>query len=117
MARSFIGERIEPFFSKEPLHPKKPGCPAGFLWRGASFSIDASLAEWHDYSRHGRTELNIRPSHIKNALRFGSIGSGRDYFRVRVSGGRVFVLYYDRTVKDVDHAEGEWWLVEEEVKE
>jgi hypothetical protein len=115
MAKRFLGERIEPVFEKTPLHPKKPGCPAGFLWRGSSFSISASLSEWHDYTRRGRMERNIRPSHIKNALRFGSIGSGRDFFRVRTTDTRVFVIYYDRTVKDVNHADGEWYVLEEEI--
>lgn len=113
MAKRFIGERIEPFFTNAPLHPKKPGCPTGFIWRGSSFSIEASLSEWHDYTRRGRTERNIRPSHIKNALRYGSIGSGRDFFQVATTAQRSFVIYFDRTVKDVDHADGEWYVLEE----
>ncbi len=109
----FIAESIEARFDRPPALEKKPGCPDGFVWRGQTYRIVALLSEWHDYRRRGRMALNMRPHRARIAARRGSWGVGRDYFRVRVEGGRVFDLYYDRAPQDVDRRQGGWFLYRE----
>lgn len=109
----FIGESIEPLFDRPPPLEKKPGCPDGFVWREQTYRVLEKLAEWHDYGRRGRMAVNMRPEHAAVASRRGSWGVGRDYFRVRVEGGQVFELYYDRAPKDADRRKGGWFLTSE----
>lgn len=109
----FIDEPIEVTFSQPPLLEKKPGCPEGFSWQGEMFAVVEVLAEWQDYRRRGRMARNMIPPHKARAERVGSWGVGRFFFRVRVSGGRVFELYYDRAPVDVDDRKGRWVLYAE----
>jgi hypothetical protein len=71
------------------------------------------MAEWQDFSRRGRMARNMRPAHAEVAAGRGSLGVGRFYFRVRTTPGRVFDLYYDRAIKDVDDRLGHWFLYRE----
>lgn len=109
----FIGEEIEIAFDKPPLLEKKPGPPDRFVWQLQEFEIIQVLAEWHDYRRRGRMAMNMSPAHATVAEQRGSWGVGRDYFRVRTAGGRIFELYYDRAPKDVDRRKGAWFLFRE----
>jgi hypothetical protein len=113
--KRFIGEPIQPEFGEPPPLLKKPGAPVRFRWRGEDFAVAEVLAEWHEYSRHGRAALNLTPAHAQAALERGSRGAGRDYFTLRSKDGRVFTLYYDRAPKSVSDSLGEWILLEEEV--
>lgn len=109
----FIGEPIEPAFDEPPELTKKPGCPDGFVWKGETHRVAEALAEWHDYRRRGRMAQNMQPEHAATAARRGSWGVGRDYFRVRVTDGRTFELYYDRAPKDANDRLGGWYLYRE----
>jgi hypothetical protein len=109
----FIGEPIQVEFDRPPLLEKKPGCPDRFLWRGKTYRVVEMLNEWHDYSRRGRMARNMRPEHAAAALRRGSWGVGRDYYRVRTESGRVFDLYYDRAPKGTRDRKGGWFLYRE----
>ncbi|MEK7785843.1 MAG: DUF6504 family protein [Chloroflexota bacterium] len=111
----FIEEPIEVRFDEQPALEKKPPCPNGFTWRGENYRVLEMLAEWHDYKRRGRMARNTRrgPAHAARASIRGSWGVGRDYFRVRVEGGRLFELYYDREPKDADRRKGGWFLARE----
>ncbi len=111
--RRFIGEPIQAEFTGQPLLLKKTGCPAAFLWRGARYAVVEMLSEWHEYGRRGRMADNMTPAHAAAALKRGSFGVGRDYYRVRTGAGRVFTLYYDRAVRSSDDKLGEWFLLEE----
>jgi hypothetical protein len=113
--RRFIGESIEPKFHGQPFLSKKAGCPSAFRWRGGEFAVRETLAEWHEYGRRGRMELNQTPAHAQAALRRGSLGVGRDYYKIRTEGGRVFTVYYDRAPRNAADRTGEWILLEEEV--
>jgi hypothetical protein len=106
----FIQEAITVAFDQPPLLEKKPGCPNRFTWRDELFVIEEPLAEWHDYQRRGRMARNMRPAHAAIAQQRGSWGVGLDYFRVRVAGGRIFDLYYDRAPVDAGHRKGTWFL-------
>jgi len=57
--------------------------------------------------------LNMTTEHAAVAARRGSWGVGRDYYRVRTAGGRVFDLYYDRAPKGSDDRGGGWFLFRE----
>ena len=56
---------------------------------------------------------NMQPAHAAVAASRGSLGVGRFYFRVRVDSGRVFDIYYDREIRDVDDRLGHWFLYRE----
>ena len=109
----FIGEMIEVRFERPPKLEKVPDCPNGFVWNGENYQILESLNEWHDYSRQGRMERNMRPSHAALAARRGSWGVGRDYFRVRTDTDQVFELYYDRSPSRGKSRKGGWFLFQE----
>jgi hypothetical protein len=113
--KRFIDELIQPEFASPLALLKKPGAPVRFQWRGETIAVAEVLAEWHEYGRRGRAALNMTPAHAQAALERGSRGVGRDYFKVRTGGGRVFILYYDRAPKSVSDSLGEWFLLEEEV--
>ena len=109
----FIGEPIAVQFDEAPTLKKKPGCPAHFVWQGETHRIVEILKEWHDYGRRGRMAHNMRPAHAAAARRRGSWGVGRDIYRVRTEGGRVFDIYYDRAPKGVGDRSGAWFLYRE----
>ena len=106
----FITEPIEALFDTPPVLEKKPGCPDSFVWRGQTYLVVEMLKEWHDYRRRGRASLNMAPAHAAVAEGRGSWGVGRDYYRVRVEGERVFDLYYDRAPKGAGRGKGTWFL-------
>jgi hypothetical protein len=108
--KRFINEAVEVFFEKTPALEKKPGPPAGFIWRGERFVIVEILSEWHDYQRRGRMSRNMQPKHASAAELRGSWGVGQDSYRVRTQNERVFDIYYDRAPKDVDRRKGAWFL-------
>ena len=109
----FIGEPIEARFDRPPALEKKPGCHDAFVWRCEPYRVVEKLAEWHDYARKGRMAGNMRPDHAEVASQRGSWGVGRAYFRVRVEGGQLFELYYDRAPKGSKQRKGQWFLVAE----
>jgi hypothetical protein len=109
----FIGERVEAHFAEPPLLEKRPGCPDGFSWRGETYQVVELLSEWQDFTRRGRMARNMSPTHARAAVRRGSWGVGRWYYRVRTAGGQVFDLYYDRSPKGPDERKGIWLLLRE----
>jgi hypothetical protein len=109
----FIGEQIEVIFDTPPFLEKAPPCPDAFIWQGETFSVIALLSERRDYERRGRMGRNMRPTHAATASMRGSRGVGKFHFRVRVAGGRIFDLYYDREIKSVDDKKGNWFLYRE----
>ena len=109
----FISEEIEVLFERPPVLEKKPGCPDGFIWRGETYHVDELISEWQDFSRRGDKARNMQPHNLRKAARRGSLGVGRFYFQVRVQGGRIFEIYYDRAWKSVDDRKGGWTLFRE----
>jgi len=109
----FIDEDIEALFDRPPLREKRPGCPDGFVWRGNTYRIAELLSERHDYHRRGRMAHNMRPAHLRAAVKRGSWGVGRDLFCVRTDGeGCIFELYYDRSPR-AGGRKGSWVLFRE----
>ena len=122
----FYDDPIEVLFDTPPALEKSPPCPNGFLWQGQTFRVTESLSEWSDFGRRGRSAKNMRPAHATVAAGRGSLNVGRFYFRVRAlrqsssiasplgtAGQRVFDLYYDRAMKNVDERKGQWFLYRE----
>ncbi len=109
----FICERIEVLFDNPPIRQKTPFCPDGFIWRGVTYRAAEKLSEWVDFTRKGRMARNMSIAHAEVASRRGSLGVGRFYFRVRVQSGKVFDLYYDRAVVNVDDRLGNWFVYRE----
>ncbi len=112
-ASHFIGEEIEIHFDTAPVRLKLPPCPDGFTWHRQPYRVIEKISEWTDFTRRGRMARNMRPTHAAAAAERGSLGVGRFYFRVRTETGRVFDLYYDREIKDVDDRLGHWFLYRE----
>lgn len=110
---NFIAEPIQVYYREIQPYEKKPVCPDGFTWRGEFYKISSPLEEWVDFTRRGRLSRNMREAHLSRAARFGSWGAGRFYFRVEVSDGRIFEIYYDRAVEDSDDRKGNWFLFTE----
>jgi hypothetical protein len=110
---SFIAEPITVTFSEPPVFEKSPPCPASFTWRGETFSVVEMLETWVDNRRRGRFARNMRPEHLMVAATRGSWGVGRFHFVVRVTGGRIFEIYYDRAPRDANDRKGNWFLFKE----
>ncbi len=109
----FYDEPIEVFFSVPPTYEKSPPCPQAILWRNATYSIEQVLEEWIDFRRRGKMDRNMKPTHAATARLRGSWGVGRFFFRVRVSTGQLFELYYDRAPENCDDRKGNWFLLGE----
>ncbi len=106
----FIGQEIPVEFDKKPALEKKPPAPDRFYWEGHTYQVESLLSEWQDFGRRGRMANNMRPHNAAKALRRGSWGVGRFYFRVLTREGRIFDLYYDRAPKNVEDRKGSWFL-------
>ncbi len=109
----FIGAPVEVVFDSAPLLEKKPHCPDGFVWEGQSWRVERVITEWFNFDRRGRAERNMRPAHAGRAAIRGSWGVGKFYYRVQVTGGRIFELVYDRAPEDADRGKGTWFLLME----
>jgi hypothetical protein len=119
----FLDQPIEVIFDRPPAMEKSPPCPDGFVWEGKRYNVTELLSEWSDFTRRGKFARNMRPAHAAVASTRGSLNVGRFYFRVRVvwsssktagqTESRVFDIYYDRAMKNVDDRKGQWFLYRE----
>jgi hypothetical protein len=109
----FFDEPIEAVFEVPPVREKSPTCPQGFAWNGSDFRVVEVLSEWTDFTRRGRMARNMRPAHASVAAARGSLNVGRFYFRVATDCGRVFDIYYDRALRNVDDRKGRWFVYRE----
>ena len=110
---NFIDEPIEVIFDRQPALSKSPTCPSAFIWRDETFRVVETLESWVNYDRRGNMARNMRPSHTVMAAKRGSWGVGRFHFRVRVTDGRVFEIYYDRAPESAGDRKGHWFLLGE----
>ena len=109
----FLDRPIEVSFVSPPVREKLPHCPDSFVRDGEGYAIEETLSEWTDFNRRGRSERNMSPPHAEAAASRGSLNVGRFYFRVRVDGGRVFDIYYDRAMRNLDDRKGQWYVYRE----
>jgi hypothetical protein len=115
MPDRFHADEITVEFDTPPLLEKKPPCPDRFTWLGCTYEVAELLTEWHDFQRRGRMARNMRPTNLAQARQRGSWGVGRFHFRVRVTTGGVFEIYYDRAPQGSDDRKGTWVLSREEI--
>jgi hypothetical protein len=108
--RRFIDVEIQVVHDRPPALAKKPPAPDSFNWRGTDCRVVDVLSSWTDYDRRGRMAENMAPAHLETAVRRGSWGVGRFYFRVRVETGAVYDLYYDREPESAGDRRGHWFL-------
>lgn len=110
----FLDPPIEVLYDTPPAREKTPDAPPnGFIWEGKTYRVVEMLSSWNDYKRRGRMRRNMQPAHAAAASARGSLNVGRFYFRVKVDTGRIFDVYYDRAVKNVDDRKGQWFLYRE----
>lgn len=109
----FIGEEIAVGFDREPTLEKMPHAPSRFVWNDHIYHITSILSEWTDFERRGRMQQNMRPENARRARMKGSWGVGRFFFRVQITDGRVFDIYYDRAPKGTRNRKGSWHLFRE----
>ena len=112
--RQFISEKIEVEFDKEFVLEKKPPCPISYKWRGEIFCVNELISSWFDYERKGTKAKNMRIMHLVRARKKGSWGVGRFYFKVKDEFGKIVVIYYDRSPKNVFDKKGRWMLFSSE---
>lgn len=108
--KQFISEEIDVVFDKEFILEKKPPCPISFRWRKEIFGVNELISFWFDYERKGKKARNMRHAHLARARIKGSRGVGRFYFRVKGESGKIAVIYYDRSPKNVFDKKGRWIL-------
>ncbi len=111
--KKFIDEEIEVGYVKEPLLVRVPSCPDRFIWRGVEFTVKRLISQWNDLARRGNQAKNMRSAHLTRAEKLGSWGSGRFFFCVETTAGRVFALYYDRAPRRGGGGSGSWVLLYE----
>lgn len=111
--KRFISKPIDVKFLQTPLYSKKPTCPNCFSLKGKTHTIVDCLAEFKDFSRHGKMAKNMQPQHAQVAETQGSWGVGRFYFDVKTDTGKYFRLYYDRSPKNALDRAGKWILFAE----
>lgn len=109
----FHDEPIKVLFDTPPVREKAPHCPDGFIWESKSYRVVEILSEWTDFTRRGKFARNMRPAHAATASTRGSLNVGRFYFRVSVDASKIFDIYYDRAMKNVDDRKGQWFLYRE----
>jgi hypothetical protein len=109
----FYDNPIEPIFDTSPAREKSPDCPNGFIWDEKTYRVVEMLSSWSDFTRRGKMARNMRPAHAAVAAGRGSLNVGRFYFRVLTDTNRVFDIYYDRAMKNIDDRKGQWFIYRE----
>ena len=109
----FIGELITVDWDNPPLLEKTPRCPDRFTWGELTLEVTELQREWKDTERRGRMGENMRPENLARARLKGSWGVGRFFYRVVVTDGRVFEIYYDRAPQGTKNRKGVWMIFQE----
>ncbi|HSL27653.1 MAG TPA: DUF6504 family protein [Anaerolineales bacterium] len=109
----FYDQPIQVLFDTPPAREKSPDCPSSFIWDEKTYRVTEMLSSWSDFTRRGKMSRNMRPAHAALASTRGSLNVGRFYFRVRTDTGRIFDIYYDRAMKNLDNRKGQWFLYRE----
>ncbi len=99
----------KPELVSEPLRPHpgtfdttrmgrgEPGLPSGFTWRGDSFEIAEELSAWKESSREG-------------ARAQGDLYLRRHCFKLRMSDGSTWSIYFERQSPRSGNPKQRWFL-------
>ena len=95
-----ISEPIRPragTFDTASMAHGEPGLPKSFEWRGRSFEIVEELGRWKESSREG-------------ARASGSLYLRRHHFKLRMSDGSIWTVYFVRQTPRAGNAKRRWFL-------
>ena len=98
--RELVSEAITPragTFDTASMTRGEPGLPDGFCWRDVWLDVVETLAAWKESSREGGRaggELYLR----------------RHYYRLRMSDGAVWTVYFTRQPPRSGNARQRWFL-------
>ncbi len=96
----FISEPIRPepgTFETAAMSTGLPGLPRGFTWRGVAYQVEEQLEAWKASAPEGG-----RPG--------GERYLRRHYFRLRISGGAIWTVYFVRQAPRSGSAKLRWFL-------
>lgn len=94
-ADEFISEPLRPLrgtFDTRAMGTGLPGLPAGFTWRATAYTVIAVVAAWK-----------------ASAPSSGQLYLRRHYYRLRMSDGRTWTVYFLRHAYG-DAARKRWYL-------
>lgn len=93
-----ISEPITPFAGTSDVSAMargEPGLPTGFAWRGQDFAIAQVLEKWkHSTPEGGTGEVYLR----------------RHYFKLAMSDGAVWTIYFTRQTPRTGNPKKRWFL-------
>lgn len=95
-----ISEPITPCpgtFDTARMGRGEPGLPGGFEWRGRSVKIVELLGAWKESSREG-------------GRAGGDLYLRRHYYRLRMSDGQVWTVYFVRQTPRSGNPQDRWFL-------
>lgn len=95
-----ISERITPHaetFDTVRMGRGEPGLPNGFIWRGESVDIIEELRAWKHSSREGTAAG-------------GDLYLRRHYFKLRMSNGSIWTVYFVRQSPRTGNPKKRWFL-------
>lgn len=101
-----ISEPITPCpgtFDTSRMGRGEPGLPGGFAWRGESISIVDELGAWKQSSREGGAA--------------GDLYLRRHYYKLRMSDGRIWTVYFVRQTPRSGNPKQRWFLYTVEASE
>ena len=75
----------------------EPGLPTGFDWRGVSLDVVETLSAWKHSSREG-------------AHAGGDLYLRRHYYKLRMSDGAIWTVYFVRQSPKSGNAKSRWFL-------
>jgi hypothetical protein len=96
----FVGEPIEGAagtFDAAAMSRGEPGLPGAFVWRGVGYRIAERLDQWKGTAREGG-----RAS--------GEVYLRRHYYRLGMSDGSVWTVYFIRQAAKSGSAKRRWFL-------
>ena len=99
MLASFISEPILPLeasFDTGGMARGEPGLPQRFRWREKEFTVEDVLEQWKEHGdcRNGSGERYVR----------------KHGYRVRVTDGAIFRIYFQRTQGTGKLPKSRWWI-------
>ncbi len=97
---NLVSEPITPrtgTFDASRMGRGEPGLPTGFIWRGLSVDVKAELSTWKDSSREG-------------GRAGGDLYLRRHYYRLRMSDGTVWTVYFVRQTPKSGDPKARWFL-------
>lgn len=100
----FVSEAIVPrggTFDAAAMGRGEPGLPGGFEWRGQAYDVIERLGQWKESAPEGG-----RPG--------GELYLRRHYYKLRMSDGAIWTVYFVRQPARSGSARRRWFLYEVE---